>query len=101
MKVVWTDRAKARLKKIHAEIADDAPKAADDLVRRLIRRSLQLQTVARSGRKVPEYDRDDIRELKERPYRIIYQLSDRVHVVAVMHYRQLLPSDVEGLYEQD
>jgi toxin ParE1/3/4 len=89
------------LKKIHAEIAEEAPRAADDLVRRLVRRSLQLQTVARSGRKVPEYDRDDIRELKERPYRIIYQLSDRVDVVAVMHYRQLLPGDVEGLYEQD
>ncbi len=101
MKVVWTDRAKARLKKIHAEIAEEAPRAADDLVRRLVRRSLQLQTVARSGRKVPEYDRDDIRELKERPYRIIYQLSDRVDVVAVMHYRQLLPGDVEGLYEPD
>ena len=101
MKVVWTDRAKARLKKIHAEIAKEAPRAADDLVRRLVKRSLQLQTVARSGRKVPEYDRDDIRELKERPYRIIYQLSDRVDVVAVMHYRQLLPGDVEGLYEQN
>jgi toxin ParE1/3/4 len=101
VKVVWTDRAKARLKKIHAEIAKEAPRAADDLVRRLVKRSLQLQTVARSGRKVPEYDRDDIRELKERPYRIIYQLSDRVDVVAVMHYRQLLPGDVEGLYEQD
>jgi len=101
VKVVWTDRAKARLKKIHAEIAEDAPKVADDLVRRLVKRSLQLRTVARSGSKVPEYDRDDIRELKERPYRIIYQLTDRVDVVAVMHYRQLLPGDVEGLYEQD
>ena len=77
MKIVWADRAKARLKKIHAEIAEDAPKAADDLVRRLVRRSLQLQTVARSGCKVPEYDRDDIRELLERPYRIIYQLSEQ------------------------
>ncbi len=97
MKVVWTDRAKARLKKIHADVAEDAPKAADDLVRRLVRRSLQLKTMARSGQKVPEYDRDDIRELKERPYRIIYQLTDRVDVVAVMHYRQLLPGDVEEL----
>ena len=100
MKVVWTDRAKARLKRIHAEVTHHDPQAADDLVRRLVRRSLQLRTVARSGRKVPEYGRDDIRELKERPYRIIYRLSDRVDVVAVMHYRQLLPGDVEGLYEQ-
>lgn len=34
MKVVWTDRAKARLRKIHAEIAKEAPQAADDLVAR-------------------------------------------------------------------
>ena len=87
--------------KIHAEISQEAPRVADDLVRRLVKRSLQLRTVARSGRKVPEYDRDDVRELKERPYRIIYQLSDRVDIVAVMHYRQLLPGDVEGLYEQE
>jgi len=89
------------LLKIHAEISQEAPRVADDLVRRLVKRSLQLRTVARSGRKVPEYDRDDVRELKERPYRIIYQLSDRVDIVAVMHYRQLLPGDVEGLYEQE
>lgn len=101
MKVVWTDRAKARLWKIHAEIAHEAPQAADDLVRRLVKRSLQLRTVARSGRKVPEHNRDEVRELLERPCRIIYQLFERVDVVAVMHYRQLLPGDVEGLYEQD
>ena len=101
MRVVWTDRAKARLKKIHANIAEQAPQAADELVQRLVRRSLQLKTAALSGRKVPEYDRDDIRELKERPYRIIYQVSDRVDVVAVMHYRQLLPGDVEGRYNLD
>ena len=50
MKIVWTDRAKARLQKIHAEIAEDAPKAADDLVRRLVRRSLQLPLPALAAR---------------------------------------------------
>ena len=98
MKVVWTERAKARLRKIHAYVAEHNPTAADELVERLVRRSMQLQQVAKSGRRVPEYSQDEVRELMERPYRIIYHvLPDRVDVVAVMHYRQLLPDDLEAL----
>lgn len=72
MKVVWTDRAKQRLREIQEYIAQDAPRAAPQVVRRLVRRSRQLATLPRSGRMVPEYRHDDIRELLERPYRIIY-----------------------------
>ena len=46
---------------------------------------------------MPEYQRHDVRELLERPYRILYRiLPDRIDVITVMHYRQLLPSDLEG-----
>ena len=62
------------------------------------RRTLELETAALSGRQVPDYQRDDIRELLERPYRIIYQLGpDRVEILTVMHYRQLLPRKAEML----
>jgi toxin ParE1/3/4 len=102
VKVVWTDRAKARLRKLHAHIAEDAPQVADEVTARLVRRSFQLEIVARSGRRVPEYGRDDIRELLERPYRIIYVLlPNRVDVLAVMHYRQLLSGDLEALSKDD
>jgi plasmid stabilization system protein ParE len=34
----------------------------------------------------------------ERPYRIIYRiLPDRIDVISVMHYRQLLPEDLAKL----
>ncbi len=100
MKVVWTDRAKARLKKIHAYIAHDSAQTADEVIVRLVRRSQQLETVMRSGRMVPEYAREDVRELLERPYRIIYTiLPERIDVVSVMHYRQLLPSDLNDLQD--
>jgi len=47
---------------------------------------------------VSEYDRDDIREVLDRPYRIIYRiLPERIDVITVMHYRQLLPSDLTKL----
>jgi plasmid stabilization system protein ParE len=98
LEVVWTDRAKARLRQLREYIAQDNPAAADAVAKGLLLRSKQLETAPRSGRRVPEYGRDDIRELLERPYRIIYALlSDRVDVIAVMHYRQLLPRDVEDL----
>jgi plasmid stabilization system protein ParE len=47
---------------------------------------------------VPEYPDDDLRELLLRPYRIIYrQRDERVEVVTVMHYRQLLPINPRDL----
>jgi len=87
VKVVWTDRAKARLRSIRDYIARDSPRVADDVARRLLERSRQLEVLARSGRQVPEYQRDDVRELLERPYRIIYViLAERIDVISVMHY---------------
>jgi plasmid stabilization system protein ParE len=96
MRVHWTDRAKTRLRLIHDHIAKDAPLVASQVVERLLQRSVQIGDLPASGRTVPEYQRDDIREILERPYRIIYRiLPDRIHVIAVMHYRQLLPGDLK------
>lgn len=97
MKVVWTDRAKLRLQEIQEYIAQDSPRIAPKVARRLVVRSRQLAALPESGRRVPEFRRDDIRELLERPYRIIYVVlpeKQRVDVLTVYHYRQLLPSDV-------
>jgi plasmid stabilization system protein ParE len=61
-------------------------------------RSQQLVELPRSGRQVPEYQRNDIRELLEKPYRIIYKIkSDQIDVLTIMHYRQLLPQDIKQL----
>ena len=95
MKVHWTDRAKHRLRLIHDYIAQDAPLVAPQVVERLISRSRQVGKAPYTGRQVPEYRREDLREVLERPYRIIYRIrAERIDVIAVMHYRQLLPSDL-------
>lgn len=96
MKVYWTDRAKRRLKLIEEYIAQDAPEVAQRTVHRILARSRQIGELPQSGRKVPEFDHPEIREVLQRPYRIIYRVrSDRIDVLAVMHYRQLLPRDRE------
>jgi len=98
MKVHWTDRAKARLREIENHIAKDNPKAAKKVVLRLLLKSKQISEYPYSDRKVPQYQRDALREMLERPYRIIYNIrSDRIDVITVMHYRQLLPNDYKKL----
>jgi len=44
---------------------------------------------------VPEYEAEDIRELIEKPYRIIYRVKqDQIDVLAVIHGAQLLPGEI-------
>ena len=76
MKVHWTDRAKWRLKLIEEHIARDDPEAAKTTSRRILKQSCRIGELPYSGRKTPEYQRDDIREILERPYRIIYHIKE-------------------------
>lgn len=71
MTVIWSAEAQRQLAAIHETVAQDSPRRADELIRRLITRVVQLETLPRSGRKVPEYPDDALRELLSRPYRII------------------------------
>ena len=94
MKIWWSREARTRLREIHAFIAKDSPAAADKVIATLIHRSMSLVTPPLTGRRLPEYPDTDLRELLERPYRLIYIATPKgVEIVTVMHYRQLLPSE--------
>ncbi len=86
MTVHWTDTAQNHLDAIYAYIAQDSPEYALRMVDRLTWRSRQIAAAPLSGRRVPEYDMDQIREVIEKPYRIIYHIKpDRIDVIAVLH----------------
>lgn len=68
------------------------------MIERILKRSLMIPAAPSAGRRVPEHDRDDIRDIFEHPYRIIYRLKPRqIDVISVMHVRQLLPDDLSRL----
>ena len=91
MVINWTDRAKGRLRVIHTEIAKHSLATADKEVDKLLSASARLAQLPNSGRKVPEYGQDDVRELLIRPYRLIYWLlPNRIDVMTIVHYRQHL-----------
>jgi plasmid stabilization system protein ParE len=86
MRVHWTDTAEKHLDAIHTYIALDSPEYAKRMVDRITRRSQQIADFPFSGRKVPEYDLEKIREVIEGPYRLIYHIKpDQIDVLAVIH----------------
>ncbi len=86
MKVHWTDTAAEHLDAIYNYIALDSPEYAKRTVDRITRRSQQIKDFPLSGRKVPEYNMDQIREIIEGSYRIIYHIKpDQIDVLAVIH----------------
>ena len=98
MKVHWTDTAQGHPEAIYAYIAQDSSEYAKGIVDRLTRRSQQIAQFPFSGRRVPEYDADPIREVIEGSFRIIYYIkSDQIDVLAVIHGAM----DVLGRSEQE
>jgi len=86
MRVHWTNTAEAHLDAIYAYIAQDSKTYALRIVDRITRRSQQISELSLSGRKVPEYELDQIREVFSGPYRIIYHIkADQIDVIAVIH----------------
>lgn len=90
--VRWTAEALARLEDIKLYIAQDNPAAAKNQIEKLLERAALLVAAPRSGRMVPGYEDENVREILEAPYRIIYYLhEDYIEILSVMHYRQRLP----------
>jgi toxin ParE1/3/4 len=89
--VTWMDTALDDVEDIRHGIAQDSPRAAADFVKSVFAASDSLELFPRSGRKVPEFDRDDLRELIVRPYRLIYTIVDnQVEIQIVLHGARLL-----------
>ncbi|MHC4884773.1 MAG: type II toxin-antitoxin system RelE/ParE family toxin [Planctomycetota bacterium] len=89
MKVLWTEPACSQLDGIYSYIAQSSEEYAKRMVDRITRKSQQIGEHPLSGRKVPEYDHEQIRETTERPYRIIYHiLPDRIEILALIHGAQ-------------
>ena len=96
MKLRWTRGAVEDLREIRSFIAQDNLPAAQRWVARLRRRAVLAAEQPTAGRVVPEFGRDDVREVFVRSYRIVYRiLANEIHVLTVFEGGRLLhPSDL-------
>jgi addiction module RelE/StbE family toxin len=85
----WSARARADLKAIHDYIAKDSPTNAKTVVHEILARAATLPETPRIGRRVPELDDPDIREVPVHSWRVIYQLrGETVFIVTLVHRRR-------------
>ncbi len=78
--------------------ARDNPGAALSVVQQVLRQAGQITVFPNAGRRVADYAREDVRELIEGQYRIVYRVGgDRIDVLTVKHCAQVLPPDVRRM----
>ncbi|QLE01453.1 type II toxin-antitoxin system RelE/ParE family toxin [Galbibacter sp. BG1] len=87
VQINWTYQAKFDIKNIASYIAKDSKRYAKLQVDRLIERVKILSIQPYSGKIVPEIDKENIRELIEGNYRIIYKVvtKNRIDILTVHH----------------
>ncbi|MDJ0795676.1 MAG: type II toxin-antitoxin system RelE/ParE family toxin [Calothrix sp. MO_167.B12] len=96
MKVYWTQTSVENLSAIYNYIAQTSPQYATRIVDRITRRSEKIANFPFSGRTVPEFETERIREVIEGSYRIIYYIqSEQVDIIAVIHGSQQIRPNLE------
>ncbi len=91
LRITWSRRAAQDLENIAEFIAADSPAYAAAVLRKIVDRSRRLAEFPHSGRKVPEFDDENIRELVVYSYRVIYQLhSEHILISAIIHGKRIL-----------
>ena len=102
MRVAITRLAKADILRIRSRIAHDNPPAADHWVRTIRERVRLAGRSPRVGRKVPELNREDIREGIVGNYRVVYRIRPPVvEILRVFEGHMLLPHIDESRREVD
>ena len=95
MRVRWARPASRDLEAIGDFIASDSPGAARRWVARLKERARDAAPAPYSGRRVPELDREDVREVFLGSYRIVYRIyPDFIDVITVFEGHRLFPVEV-------
>jgi len=85
VKILWSLQARDDLKNIYNYIKQDSVHYANNFRFRLLNRVEQLIKYPNSGRIVPEYNSERVRELIYGNYRIIYEIKDSVQILAIAH----------------
>lgn len=85
-KIIWSPRAASNLEDICEYIARDSKYYAALFAKRIIAIVKNIPEFPKSGRIVPEYNNENLREKIYKNYRIIYRVKrDLFEIVAICH----------------
>src|SRR5262245_13115016 len=95
MQLLWTQQALERLTEIRQYLTENASiSTATKLIDRIISRAEGLLEFPYMGRIVPEFYLDDLREIIEGKYRIVYLFQkDTLMILTVFEGHRLFPQN--------
>jgi toxin ParE1/3/4 len=90
-RVVWSPRALADVQAIAEYVAKDSASYASTVVRKILASTRSLADFPFSGRIVPEFEEETLREVFAYSYRVIYRIEDdSIIVAAVIHGKRMI-----------
>ena len=94
-RIEWSPKAAEDIETIALYISADSTAYAAAIVKKFLDTIRSLSRFPFSGRVVPEFDDENVREKIVHGYRIIYRIQVKtVTIAAVLHGRRLLESDM-------
>jgi len=85
--------AKEDLKQIRDYISKDSIYYADKTVNEIINKTEYLLMFPYMGRKIPEFNDTNFRELIYKSYRILYKVNSKIYILKIFHHsRDILSS---------
>ena len=91
VEIKWTENALVDLDDIASFISKDSPNYAQILVKQIYEMVSHLEEFPKFGRKVPEYNDPNLREILYKNYRIIYLIkSEHLEIISISHGSRLL-----------
>ena len=91
VKIRWSNKSLYDLKNIFDYIAQDSKNYVNIQVKRIKLRTQQLKIQPLSGRIVPEFNNENVRELIEGNYRIVHLIKeDQIFILTIHHASKML-----------
>ena len=92
VRITWSPLSLQNLTEITEYISKDSPLNAPVFVQKIIQSVERLVEFPLSGRKVPEFNNENIREIIFHNYRIVYRIKAKlIEIVLVTHGAKPLP----------
>jgi len=93
VKIIWSRESLQQLIEIENYISRDNPERAVQFINRLIDRVEKIKDFPYKGRVVPEFSLNEIQEVFEKNYRIVYRISEKqIEILTVFEGHKLLKS---------
>jgi toxin ParE1/3/4 len=94
VKLTWSPKSLLEIEEIFEYIAVDSREYAQVTIRKIIETVTTMREYPLSGRIVPEFRNDNVREKFYKSYRIIYRFqSEEMEIVTIYHNARKLTVD--------